>query len=60
MAEVVRLPSARWVADPPHPLWAGGRMLDPAAPASRFLHDGALVAVHPGAAPATVLREPTG
>ncbi|MGI5233150.1 FtsK/SpoIIIE domain-containing protein [Actinoallomurus sp. CA-142502] len=60
LAEVVRLPSARWVDDPPHPLWAGGRMLDPAAPASRFLRDGTLVAVHPGAAPATVLGEPTG
>ncbi|WP_345473854.1 FtsK/SpoIIIE domain-containing protein [Actinoallomurus oryzae] len=60
MAEVVRLPSARWVEDPPQPLWAGGRMLDPAAPASRVLRDGALVAVHPGAAPATVLGEPTG
>ncbi|MCW2864152.1 MAG: cell division FtsK/SpoIIIE, partial [Actinoallomurus sp.] len=60
LAEVVRLPSARWVEDPPHPLWAGGRMLDPSAPAGRLLHDGALVAVHQGGAPATVLAEPTG
>jgi S-DNA-T family DNA segregation ATPase FtsK/SpoIIIE len=60
LAEVVRLPSARWVEDPPHPLWAGGRMLDPSAPAGRLLRDGALVAVHQGVAPATVLAEPTG
>ena len=60
LAEVVRLPSARWVEDPPHPLWAGGRMLDPSAPAGRFLRDGTLVAVHPSAAAATVLSEPTG
>src|SRR4051794_37768424 len=60
LAEVVRLPSARWVEDPPAPLWAGGRMLDPTAAAARFLRDGAVVAVHPGGAPATVLAEPTG
>ncbi len=60
LAEVVRLPSARWVEDPPAPLWAGGRMLDPTAVAARFLRDGAVVAVNPGGAPATVLAEPTG
>jgi S-DNA-T family DNA segregation ATPase FtsK/SpoIIIE len=60
LAEVVRLPSARWVEDPPHPLWAGGRMLDPSAAAARLLRDGAVVAVSPGGAPATVLAEPTG
>jgi S-DNA-T family DNA segregation ATPase FtsK/SpoIIIE len=60
LAEVVRLPSARWIEDPPHPLWAGGRMLDPSAAAGRLLRDGALVAVHPSGAPATVLAEPSG
>ena len=60
LAEVVRHPSARWVEDPLPPLWSGGRMLDPSAPAARFLHDGAVVAVHPGGAPATVLTEPSG
>src|SRR3954454_16614819 len=57
LAEVVRLPSARWVEDPPHPLWADGRLLDPSAPAGRLLRDGSVVAVHPGAAPGTVLSE---
>jgi len=60
LAQVVRLPSARWIEDPPHPLWAGGRMLDPSAPAGLSLRDGALVAVHPSGAPATVLAEPSG
>jgi S-DNA-T family DNA segregation ATPase FtsK/SpoIIIE len=60
LAEVVRLPSARWIEDPLPPLWAGGRMLDPSAPARRLLRDGAVVAVHPSAAPATVLTEPSG
>src|SRR4051812_7359482 len=60
LAEVVRLPSARWAEDPPPALWAGGRMLDPSAPAARLLRDGAVVALHPGGAPATVLAEPTG
>jgi S-DNA-T family DNA segregation ATPase FtsK/SpoIIIE len=60
LAEVVRLPSARWVEDPLPQLWAGGRMLDPSAPALCLLRDGAVVAVHPGAAPATVLTEPSG
>jgi S-DNA-T family DNA segregation ATPase FtsK/SpoIIIE len=60
LAQVVRLPSARWIEDPPQPLWAGGRMLDPSAPAGRLLRDGALVAVHPSGAPATVLAEPSG
>ncbi|MGH3180162.1 MAG: FtsK/SpoIIIE domain-containing protein [Streptosporangiaceae bacterium] len=60
LAEVVRLPSARWVEDPPPPLWAGGRLLDPSARAARLLHDGSVVAVHQGGAPATVLAEPSG
>jgi S-DNA-T family DNA segregation ATPase FtsK/SpoIIIE len=60
LAEVVHLPSARLIQDPPHPLWAGGRMLDPSAPAARVLHDGAVVAVSRGGAPATVLAEPSG
>jgi DNA segregation ATPase FtsK/SpoIIIE, S-DNA-T family len=60
LAEVVRLPSARWVEDPLPPLWSGGRMLDPSAPAFRLLRDGAVVSVHPGAALATVLTEPSG
>jgi DNA segregation ATPase FtsK/SpoIIIE, S-DNA-T family len=60
LAEVVHLPSARWVADSAPPLWAGGRMLDPAVPAARVLRDGALVALDPGGAVATVLAEPTG
>src|SRR5437588_7357521 len=60
LAEVVRLPSARWIEDPPPSIWAGGRLLDPSAPATRLLRDGSVVAVHPGAAPATVLAEPSG
>ncbi|MDN3357076.1 FtsK/SpoIIIE domain-containing protein [Actinomadura sp. DC4] len=35
-------------------------MLDPTAAAGRLLRDGALVAVHPSGAPATVLDEPSG
>ncbi len=60
LAEVLRLPSARWVDDPPPPLWAGGRMLDPAARAVRLLRDGAVVSIDQGGAPATVLTEPSG
>ncbi|MCO5969323.1 FtsK/SpoIIIE domain-containing protein [Actinoallomurus sp. WRP6H-15] len=60
LAEVVHLPSARWVAESAPPLWAGGRMLDPAVPAARVLRDGALVALDPAGAVATVLAEPTG
>jgi S-DNA-T family DNA segregation ATPase FtsK/SpoIIIE len=60
LAEVVRLPSARWVEDPLPPLWSGGRMLDPSARAFEALRDGSVVAVRPGRAPATVLAEPSG
>ncbi|MEV5746741.1 FtsK/SpoIIIE domain-containing protein [Actinoallomurus sp. NPDC052308] len=48
------------MAEPAPPLWAGGRMLDPAVPAARVLRDGALVALDPAGAVATVLAEPTG
>src|SRR4051812_50076246 len=51
LAQVVRLPSARWVEDPPHPLWAGGRMLDPTAPAGPVPPRGALLARPPRPAP---------
>ncbi|GAA4621773.1 FtsK/SpoIIIE domain-containing protein [Actinoallomurus vinaceus] len=60
LAEVVHLPSARWVTESAPPLWAGGRMLDPATPAARVLRDGAVVALDPAGAVATVLTEPTG
>src|SRR4051794_41719139 len=60
LAQVVRLPSARWIEDPPQPLWAGGRMLDPSASAGRLLPDGALVAGHPSRAPPTLLAQPRG
>jgi S-DNA-T family DNA segregation ATPase FtsK/SpoIIIE len=60
LAEVVRLPGAYPAEDPPVPLWSGGRMLDPTAAAARSLRDGAVVAIDPGGAPATVLAEPTG
>src|SRR3569833_741263 len=60
LAQVVRLPRARWIEDPPPPLWAGGRMLDPSAPAGLSLPAGARVAAHPSGAPATGLAEPSG
>ncbi len=59
-AEVLPLPGARWVDETPHPLWAGGRMLDPTVRAARVLRDGALVAVDAAGAAATVLTEPGG
>ena len=45
---------------PPVELWVNGRRLDPAAPVTRVLRDGDVVAFDPAGAAATWRHEPTG